>query len=210
MAKKGLIPWILLAAGLFAAGYLWAAERGRVKLAEERVKAKEQEVVAAKAETKRAEDLAARTEAAIAEHDAKAAAREAWLIERIERVNTATPQQLVDEGSRILEATDITTDGKAVTMGVETWRRAVKVFTSEEGYRLTKEPDWQQKLALRDQEIGELKIGSLAKDRTIAGVEAINKELKDLVGKQKSVKLFEKMAWAAAGYALGSLTEKIR
>lgn len=209
MKAKSAIPWILLAIGLFVAGYTWANKNARVKLAEERVKAKEQEVQAAKAEVKERDAIIARTDAAIADMDAKATAREAWLRKQIEKTNTATPQQLVDEGSRILEAKDITTDGKTVTMGVETWRKGVKIFQSEEGYRLTKEPDWIQKLSLRDVQISDLRLNAIAAANAIAGLESINKEFKDLVGKQKRASVFEKALYAGLGYALGTLSEKI-
>jgi len=210
MVKKGVIPWILLAIGLFVAGYVWATKNAQVKLAEERVKAKEQEITGLKEERKQIQTHLAELDAAILEVDAKAAAREAWLRKQIEKTNAATPQQLVDEGSRILEAKDITTDGKSVAMGVETWRRAVKIFQSEEGYRLTKEPDWIQKLSLRDRSISEFKLDAIAAGKQIAGLESINKEFKDLVGKQKRASLFEKALYAGLGYALGTLAEKIR
>lgn len=210
MKAKSAIPWILLAIGLFVAGFTWANKNAQVKLAEERVKAKEQEVQAAKAEVKERDTIIARTDAAIADMDARAAAREAWLRKQIEKTNAATPQQLVDEGSRILEAKDITTDGKVVTMGVETWRKSVKIFQSEEGYRLTKEPDWIQKLSLRDTQISDLKLNAIAAANAIAGLEAINKEFKGLVDKQKGAKIIEKLAWGAVGYALGSIGSKIK
>jgi len=210
MVKKGVIPWILLAIGLFVAGYVWATKNAQVKLAEERVKAKEQEITGLKEERTQIQAHLAELDAAILEVDAKAAAREAWLRKQIEKTNAATPQQLVDEGSRILEAKDITTDGKSVAMGVETWRRAVKIFQSEEGYRLTKEPDWIQKLSLRDRSISEFKLDAIAAGKQIAALESINKEFKDLVGKQKRASLFEKALYAGLGYALGTLAEKIR
>lgn len=209
MAKKGLFPWILLAVGLFVAGYAWATKNAQVKLAEERVKAKEQEIVGLREERRQIQGRLAELDARILEIDEKAAAREAWLRNQIEKTNTASPQQLVDEGSRILEAKDITTDGKTVTMGVETWRRAVKIFQSEEGYRLTKEPDWIQKLSLRDQSISEFKLDAIAAGKQIAALESINREFKDLVGKQKQASLFEKALYAGLGYALGTLSEKI-
>ena len=210
MVKKGVIPWILLAIGLFVAGYTWATKNAQVKIAEERVKVKEQEITGLKEERKQIQTHLAELDAAILEVDAKAAAREAWLRKQIEKTNAATPQQLVDEGSRILEAKDITTDGKTVAMGVETWRRAVKIFQSEEGYRLTKEPDWIQKLSLRDRSISEFKLDAIAAGKQIAALESINKEFRDLVGKQKRASLFEKALYAGLGYALGTLAEKIR
>jgi len=210
MAKKGLFPWILAIVALAVAGYSYnRIQSAKLKALEERVKTRDHEISELKTERaeirKRLDELAV----AIAETDEKAAAREAWLRKQIEKTNAATPQQLVDEGSRILEAKDITTDGKAVTMGIETWRRAVKIFQSEEGYRLTKEPDWRERLRLRDETITTFKIDALAAAKQIANLEANLKDYKDFVGKQKAASLGEKLLYVGLGFALGTAAEKI-
>lgn len=209
MGKKAVIPWVLVTILAVVLVYIWADSRTAVKVAEERVRQKTEEVKALKDEIADTNVRIAKTEALILEIDEKAAAREAWLKKQLEKTNAATPQQLVDEGSRILEARDITTDGKTVAMGVETWRKAVKIFQSEEGYRLTKEPDWKERLRLRDSEIGDLKANGLAKDKAMAGLEESVKDLKSIVGKQKRMSLIEKLAWAAAGIGAGMAAEKI-
>jgi len=201
---KKYIPWILLGAVFVGGVYLYATWRGDLKVVEEKIRSGK-ELAAAQAKQIEAQAaFTAKLEIAQAKNQAEAAARERWYqVNIVPKVAQATPQQLVDEGARILQATDITTDGKTVTMGVETWRGAVKIFLNEEEYRLQREPSW-----LRDK-IGyeviiasqKVEIGKHGERET--GLEGTIADLSKALGIQKRMTVIQKALWGFGGFGLG-------
>ena len=155
---KKAIPWILLAVVVVGIGYLWAQDRAEKAALKERLKAEAEKVAMLDGQIADVQALVKKGEDALARSDAAAADREEWFREQMKEVATATPQQLVDDGSRLLGASDISTDGKTVTMGLETWRRAVSIFRNEEEYRLVREPRWLEDKATMQEVIGGLKV----------------------------------------------------
>jgi hypothetical protein len=155
--------------------------------------------------------IAVRVEASEAARvaEARAAAeREAVFISELARIKTATPQQLVDDGSRLLRASDISTDGVKVTLGLETWRRAVSIMQNEEEYRLHREPSWKA-LSARDADtIAALKEGAALSDKRAAGLEATIRDLSRLTSPR--VTTIEKALYFGAGLALGYIVNSRR
>lgn len=204
---KNALPWTLLVVavgvGLFAYDTT-RADRAAVRAA---LKASEASNAALKEDLRAISVRVAASEAArIAEAQA-AAKREAVFIAELARIRTATPQQLVDDGARLLEASDITTDGRSVTMGVETWRKAVAVLVNEEAYRTSREPSWKA-LAARDAEtIAALKEAAIIEAKRTASLEASVRDLSRLTAPRFTT--LEKALYAGAGFALGMLAEKV-
>lgn len=204
---KTALPWVLfvaaVGAGLFAYDTT-RADRASVRAA---LKASEASNAALKEDLKAISVRVEASEAARVAEAKAAAQREAVFIAELARLKTATPQQLVDDGARLLEASDITTDGKSVTMGVETWRKAVAVMRNEEEYRLHREPSWKA-LAARDADtIAALKEGAIAEAKRNASLEATIRDLSRLTSPRFTT--LKKALYAGAGFALGILAEKV-
>ena len=200
---KKTLPWLLLAAVVLGIGYLWAQDRAEKAVLAERLKAEAEKVAMLDGQIAAVQALVKKGEDALARSDAAAAAREEWFREQMKEVATATPQQLVDDGSRLLGASDISTDGKTVTMGLETWRRAVSIFRNEEEYRLVREPRWNEDKAGMQGIIRGLKVEIDLKDQKIASLESMKADLAKELGIQKKLTLAEKALWAAGGFIAG-------
>jgi hypothetical protein len=140
--------------------------------------------------------------------DAKVA-QAAFLI-ALEKTKAATPAQLVDQGSQLVGATDITlsSDKKTVTMGVETYRKFVIKAVDDDQYIKVKEPAWNAREALYQKDIGQYKLNEIAYDRREVLNTSIIKDLHDVISNQKTTSIFEKVVWTAAGYGFGMLTQK--
>ena len=200
---KKTLPWLLLAAVVLGIGYLWAQDRAEKAVLAERLKAEAEKVAMLDGQIAAVQALVKKGEDALARSDAAAAAREEWFREQMKEVATATPQQLVDDGSRLLGASDISTDGKTVTMGLETWRRAVSIFRNEEEYRLFREPRWTEDKTGMQGIIRGLKVEIDLKDQKIVSLENMKADLAKELGIQKKLTLGEKALWAAGGFIAG-------
>ena len=200
---KKTLPWLLLAAVVLGIGYLWAQDRAHKAVLAERLKAEAEKVAMLDGQIAAVQALVKKGEDALARSDAAAAAREEWFREQMKEVATATPQQLVDDGSRLLGASDISTDGTTVTMGLETWRRAVSIFRNEEEYRLVREPRWNEDKAGMQGIIRGLKVEVDLKDQKIVSLENMKAALAKELGIPKKLTLAEKALWAAGGFIAG-------
>jgi len=206
--KKYLL-YGLLALAVFGAGFLWSKERGDRRLLKERLKNESEKVVLI---TGQIAEVAAQREAiekALEKFQADSAAREKWFQGQLKKVETATPQELVDDGSRLLEASDITTDGKLVSMGLETWRRAVSVMRNEEEYRLIREPGWLKEKEGYGSLIAGFKLELVKRDARDEALNASIKDLKDYISAGKMSSVLEKALWAGAGFGFGMLYKSI-
>ena len=201
---KKTLPWLLLAALVLGIGYFWAQDRAEKAVLAERLKAEAEKVAMLNGQIAAVQALVKKGEDALARSDAAAAAREEWFREQMREVETATPQQLVDDGSRLLGASDISTDGKTVTMGLATWRRAVSIFRNEEEYRLVREPRWNEDKAGMQGIIRGLKVEIDLKDQKIVSLENMKADLAKELGIQKKLTLAEKALWAAGGFIAGT------
>jgi len=207
---KKILPWVIavLAVGGLAWGYMQMRE-ARLLL-DERLKASQDKVDALGWEIGTLKKSIDERDKRFAEYEARALAREKWFQQQLAKVDTATPQQLVDEGSRILEASDISTDGVIVTMSVETWRRAVRKLLNEEEYRLVREPGWVNTKTILQEQIADLKLALNKSESATAGVQAMVNDLKQYIASEKAMTVLEKALWATggagAGYVLGHLT----
>ncbi len=200
---KKAIPWILLAVIVFGIGYLWAQDRAEKAALAERLKAEAEKVAMLDGQIAAVQALVKKGEDSLAKSDAAAAEREKWFRDQMKEVATATPQQLVDDGSRLLEASDISTDGKTVTMGLETWRRAVSIFRNEEEYRLVREPRWLEDKATMRGVIAGLKLEIDLHIQKEASLSVMVANLTRQVGIQKKLTLVEKALWAGGGFIAG-------
>ena len=206
--KKYLL-YGLLALAVFGAGFLWSKERGDRRLLKERLKNESEKVVLI---TGQIAEIAGQREAiekALEKSRAESAAREKWFQGQLKKVETATPQELVDDGSRLLEASDITTDGKLVFMGLETWRRAVSVMRNEEEYRLTREPGWLKEKEGQESLIAGFKLELVKRDERDDALNASIKDLKDYISAGKMSSVLEKALWTGAGLGFGMLFKSI-
>lgn len=199
---------IVVAVALFAADAMFSA-KAKVAVANERVRVAE----AARAEIVAQLDAQAGVNAQIAAQieaiKAEAKAREAALQARLAAVQTATPVQLVDQGSEILGASDIVTDGSTVTMGIETYREVVKRLVDQQDYRTVKIPEWRDLESGYKAEIAGLKntISLHEKQAVIDG--GVIKDLRSVISGMKTQSTLSKLAWAAGGFAAGVLADKI-
>ena len=201
---KKALPWLIVAAGILAAAYFWAQDRAEKARLEERFRAEAEKVELLNGQIADVQAEVRKAEEARAKDATAAAAREEWFRENVMKpVETATPQQLVDDGSRLLGALDISTDGKSVTMGLNTWRRAVSIFLNEEEYRLIREPRWKADAVAADGIIAGLKHEIDLKDQKIQSIEKMKADLTKELGLQKKLSTLEKILWAGGGFAAG-------
>ena len=110
---------------------------------------------------------------------------------------------VLGDDPRLLGALDISTDGKSVTMGLETWRRAVSILFNEEEYRLVREPRWLDQRATREGIIVGMKKEIDLKDQKIASLKSMKADLAKELGIQKKLTLVEKVLWAAGDFIAG-------
>lgn len=203
---KKLWPFILGAMLLFGAGWLIASANGKAAVAEAKAQAEQDKAALLTGQIKDLGDQLARSEATLAKFQADAKARETWFQTQVmAHVGVATPQELVDDGSRLLQATDITisTDGKYVSMGLETWRRAVSIFLNEEEYRVTREPAWMTEKGLLNGEIANYKAQAALDAAKDAALKASFDDLKTYISHAKTAGILEKVLWAGAGAGIG-------
>ena len=206
---KKALPWIIITAGVLAIGYFWAQDRAEKAALEERLKAEAEKLELLNGQIAEVQALVRKGEEAQARSDAAAAAREKWFREQMKEVETATPQQLVDDGSRLLGASDISTDGKTVTIGLDTWRRAVSIMRNEEEYRLVREPRWLEQRGAMEDVIAGLKKEIGLKDQKIESLEKMRADLAKELGLQKKLSTLEKALWAGGGFAAGKGLEAL-
>lgn len=140
---------------------------------------------------------------------ARAVERERWFAAHLATVETATPTQLVDDGSEILGVSDIVTDGKTVQMSVETYRKIVFRLKDHQEYVNVRKPEWDAREELYKAQVSGLSdeiskhVAKHVEDaNTIDG-------LKSIVKNTKTTGFFEKAAWAAGGVAVGFVAGKI-
>ena len=200
---KKLLPYIALLVIAAGIGYFWAQDRAEKAALKERLKAEAEKVAWLDGQIADVQAIIKKGEEALAKSDAAAVAREDWFREQMKEVTTATPQQLVDDGSRLLGASDISTDGKSVTMGLDTWRRAVSIFLNEEEYRLIREPRWKADAVAADGIIAGLKHEIDLKDQKIQSLETMRADLAKELGLQKKLTTVEKALWAGGGFTAG-------
>jgi hypothetical protein len=207
--ERKTLAYALLVFALFVIGGLWLTGRSDKRVLNERLKNESEKVVFI---TGQIADIAAQREAAekaLEKSQADSAAREKWFQAQVKKVETATPQELVDDGSRLLEASDITTDGKIVAMGLETWRRAVSVMRNEEEFRLAREPGWFKEKEVFQSVVAGLKLELLKRDERDEALKASIKDLKDYISAGKTSSVLEKILWTGAGFGFGVLFKSV-
>ena len=199
---KKYVPWILLVAVLVSGVYIYAKWRGDLKVAEEKIRAGKELAALQQKQIDEQAALTARIEAQLSKDQAESAAREQWYQEHIvTEIQQATPQQLVDEGARLLEATDITTDGSNVTMSLTTWRRAVLALRNEEEYRTQREPSWLRDKASYEAIIASQKVEIAKHIEREAGLEGTIDSLSKALAIRKTLSLIEKVSYTGLGFA---------
>jgi hypothetical protein len=212
---KGKVFIIIIAAALVLAGialgvgsYINARIDAAVAL--ERARLAEVQIASLDAQLKGKDAAIDAAEALLAKSRQDALERERWFRAQLAKIETATPTELVDQASQILGVSDIATDGKSVTMGLETYRLVVFRIVEHQEYVNVREPAWNAREALYRTEISDWKAKEILHAQKDALNAGIISGLKDVISHRKDVTLFEKVAWAAGGFAAGVLAEKIR
>lgn len=206
---KKYILYGLLVLAIFGAGFLWSKERGDKRVLKERLKNEAEKVALL---TGQIADIVAqreKVEKALEKFQADSTAREKWFQGQIAKVSTATPAQLVDQGSQIVNATDITTDGKIVTMGVETYRQFVTIAVDWQEYKNVREPGWKTEKGLFQDQIAGFKQERLLDAQKDAALNASIADLKKFISSGKVTSFLDKVLWAGAGFGLGMLVHGI-
>ena len=199
---KKYVPWILLVAVLVSGAYIYAKWRGDLKVAEEKIRAGKELAAIQQKQIDEQAALTARIEAQLAKDQAASAERERWYQANIvTHVAQATPQQLVDEGARLLGAADISTDGTHVTLGLESWRRAVLIMLNEEEYRKEREPSWLRDKASYEAIIASQKVEIAKHIEREAGLEGTIDSLSKALAIRKTLSLIEKVSYTGLGFA---------
>jgi len=206
---KKYVLYGLLVLAVFGAGFLWSKERGDRRLLKERLKNESEKVAFVTAQIAEISGQREAVEKALAKFQAESAVREKWFQGQLKKVEMATPQELVDDGSRLLGVSDITTDGKLVSMGLETWRRAASVMRNEEEYRLTREPGWLNEKAVFQSVVAGLKLEIVKRDERDEALNASIKDLKDYISAGKAISLFDKLTWSGVGFGFGVIFKTI-
>jgi hypothetical protein len=208
---KRSLPYVALALALFGCGFLWAKSNGDKAVLKERLRAETEKATVLIGQIEAQAALIAKGEAALAKHDAAAAARERWFQGQLAHVSTATPQELVDDGSRLLGASDISIsiDGKNVSMGLGTWRGAVSIMLNEEEYRLVREPAWITARGLLQDQIAGFKQERILDARKDAALAASISDLKKFIASRKASTLLDKVLWAGAGAGAGLIAGSV-
>ena len=202
---KKYIPYIVIAILLFSGGVLIAHFRGNAAVAEAKAKAAQDKADALAVQIKGLSDQIARSAAELAQFEADAAAREKWFQVQLANIKTATPQQLVVQGAGILGVTDVTTDGRTVQMGVESWRLVVADLMDLKEYRETREPGWVKEKGLLNDQIAAFKAQAALDAQKDAALAASIADLKSFISQRKVASTLEKVLWAGAGIGVGVL-----
>lgn len=212
MKKNKIFLVIIVVIILAAIGYgvkQYANQSVAAAMATERAKVAEAKVAELDAQIAEKDAIIVERDGTLEAARVAAKERERWFLSQISHVETATPTQLVDQGSEILGASDIVTDGKTVTMSVETYRKIVFRLVEHKEYVEVREPSWNAREALYQAQISDLKAvvsSHEQKDVLNAGIIA---DLKDVINHKKSMTLLEKAAWTAGGFAAGVVVGKI-
>jgi len=209
--KKPWLPWLLLALALGMGIYLVAQDKAQAKILAAQLKnEKAQNAILADKVTAAAEKSAV-AEQRMSRLETQAAKRESILLAELSRVKIATPQQLVDDGSRLLRATDIfiSTDGKAIHVGLETWRRAVSLMILGDEYVNTAKPAWAAQVKAWGETSAALHGEIDANKEQVVGLEGTVKDLSKSLAIQKRASTLEKIAWGAVGMGAGIVIDKV-
>lgn len=196
LAIIAVSTFVVLAVGFGADAYVRA--RVQVAVANERVRT-------AEVKLQESREINEKLESAIDLSRREQEAAQAAFLAALEKIKAATPTQLVVQGSQMIGSSDIllSADEKTVTMGVETYRKFVTAVAERDEYKNVKEPAWNAREALYNQQISQYKQDGV----TYSG---IIKDLRIVISKQKKATLFEKLAWAGGGFAAGFLSSKIK
>jgi hypothetical protein len=209
---KVAIPVTIVVALIFLALGINAYMHAKVEaaVARERVRTAEAERDSLAGEIVTARAVIDQSAAALqASYDARIA-REREFQAQLAHVQTATPVELVDQGSAILGVTDIRTDGVDVTMSVGTYRKVVTALVSNQEYINVKEPRWLSDEALYKQQISDWKALEIkwTRDRVLS--DGVIADLKDVISHNKRSSFLEKAAWAGGGFVAGYLASKLK
>ncbi len=185
-------------------------QRVQVAVAMERIKVAEAQVADLDAEINKRNAVIDERDATLEAARQAALERERWFQTQLAHVQTATPAELVDQGSQILGVSDIKSDGVTVQMSLETYRKIVFRLVEHQEYVNVREPAWNAREALYQAQISDQKGVILAHEKKDVLNANIIAGLKDVITHTKNMGFFEKAAWTAGGFALGVLTEKIR
>jgi len=175
----------------------------------ERAKAAEAQVAVLNGQISVQNGIILEANEALAKSQQDALRREREFQKILAGVQVATPIQLVDQGSAILKVSDIVTDGRNVTMGVETYRKVVFILVEHEEYVKVKEPRWVADSANYQRQISGYKANEISYEKREVINISIIKDLRDALSHQKATSLFQKLAWGAAGAGLGMLADKL-
>lgn len=207
--KHPWLPWLLLVVVIAVGLFLLDQDRAERRATEARLKASEAQNVALAEKVTAAAERVAASEQREADLLAQSARREAALLAELSRIKTATPQQLVDDGARLLGASDITTDGKRVTMGVETWRGAIRLMAVGNEYEMQLKPAWVAQQAAWSNTSAALHEQIAAHEKREAGLEATIRDLNASLGHEKRASTLEKVLWGAAGIGIGMAVDRV-
>lgn len=206
---KTWLPWIIIGIMLLGCGYMLDRAHTQGKLLEARLEASDARNAQLAKDASAAAERAVASEKREAELAAQAEKREALLLDALARVRTATPQQLVDDGSRLLGASDITTNGATVMMGLETWRSAVRLMVLGNEYETTAKPAWAEQIKGWAETKAALRSEIDARIAREASLEKTVRELSSALGSEKRSSTFEKALWTLAGVGLGMAVNQI-
>jgi hypothetical protein len=209
--KSPWLPWVIVAVLLGGGLFLLDQNRADKRALADRLKKSEEQNAILADKVIAAAEKSAQAEQALERLEAQASRREAALIAALSHVQTATPQQLIDDGSRLLRATDITLspDGKSVTLGLETWRRAVSLMVMGDEYEARAKPAWAEQTKAWADASAALHAEIDAHKNAEAGLTATIKDLSAALGHEKRATTLEKALWGVAGIGLGMAVEKI-
>ncbi len=206
---KKALPWLIVAflAVVIVAGTLYF--KHAANLAEQKAQAALAQAAALEDQIKAQNALIAKSAADLAKAEADAAANERAFIAVLAQVKAATPQQLVDQGGQILGAHDITTDGKSVTMGVETYRAFVLALVDDQEYKNVRQPSWLKEKGLLQAQIDGYKAQEALASQRDAALAASIADLKKFINDQKIETIGSKILWTAAGAGVGLLVGRL-
>ena len=202
---KRIWPRIIVGVLIFASGFAIAHFRGNAAIAEAKAQAAQDKANALADQIKGLSEQIARSAAELAQFEADAAARERWFQVQLANIKTATPQQLVDEGSKILGASDIHTDGKVVSMSLDSYRLAVAYLLDWQEYKVVREPGWLKEKGLLNDQVAGYKAREALTAQRDAALAASIADLKQYISAKKTATVMEKILWAGAGIGAGIL-----
>jgi hypothetical protein len=189
--------------------HFYMGSRIATAVANERVRAAQAEVALVSAQLQASHVINSQYEASLEAARQDSLAREKWFQSQIAHVQTASPAELVDQGSQILGVSDIKSDGVTVQMPVETYRKIVFILVDRQEYMNVREPAWKEREALYQKDIAQYKANEILYDRRDALNNNIISDLRVVISKHKTTTFFGKVAWAAAGFGAGVLANKL-